>query len=385
MIINKDLGYYVCNGKEFRSKINALLYSKLTHKPVEWNFNDERYNEYPWEIEPEHSMDYYYDKRARELREKYDYIIISYSGGADSHNVLESFIRQNLHVDEILTNHVSLGAKSIVVADTSVKNSWNFAAEYDLQMLPRLKEIQSRIPKTKITVIDVSETVISGLTDDPDWVLDKNDHMSPGNLFRYNYFYFKDIKKNFDRNLNIGMILGVDKPKVQIDSNGDCYVSFNDRITNIVTVNEHNTDYTNMGIEMFYWSPETAPMICKQIHVIKRWLEKYSERQKYWDGSNFALGRLYQERFLRPLLYSSWNDSWFQVDKSTSWWYCEFDTWFRTNPEFANQYQAWKRGIDFLTEKLPEYVNFDSNTNLPDSFKVFSKRYKFGNISKSLM
>jgi hypothetical protein len=380
-MINKSIGYYTCNGKEFRSKIDALLQSKISGMPVTWNFNDEIYSNYPWHIEPDQSMDYYYDKRARELREKYDYIILSYSGGSDSHNMLESFIRQKLHIDEIITNHISLGSKQLIVENTSIKQSWNFGAEHELQAMPRLKEIHNRIPLTKITVLDVSELILNSIIKDAEWVLGKNDHLSPGHIFRYNYFYFKELKKNFDRNLKIGMILGVDKPKLYI-KNDDFYINFSDKVANVITVNEHNTDYTNLSVDMFYWSPETAPMICKQAHVVKKWLEQNPDKQQYWAGINFKVARLYQERFLKPLLYSTWNNNWFQVDKSTDWWYCQFDTWFRTNPEFATHYQSWERGVNLITKTLNDHIIFNSETNLPDSFKVFSKEYYIGKINQ---
>jgi hypothetical protein len=91
-MINKKLGYYNCDGLEFESKIQAFFHSLKTNKPVEWIFNDFEFNLHDWLNEPLESLDQLYDKRARELREKYDYLILSYSGGSDSHQILMSFI-----------------------------------------------------------------------------------------------------------------------------------------------------------------------------------------------------------------------------------------------------------------------------------------------------
>ena len=103
-MIDKKLGFYVCNGQEFSSKIRALLYSNEVNKPVEWMFNDRVFQSYDWTVEPIETLDELYDHRAKQLRSQYDYVILSYSGGADSHNILMSFVRQGLHIDEIITN-----------------------------------------------------------------------------------------------------------------------------------------------------------------------------------------------------------------------------------------------------------------------------------------
>ena len=83
---------------------------------MDWIFHDDAFSKYPWHIEPEASLDQLYDARARQLREKYDYVVLSYSGGSDTHNILESFIRQGLHIDEIVTNHMTTATQASACA-----------------------------------------------------------------------------------------------------------------------------------------------------------------------------------------------------------------------------------------------------------------------------
>ena len=378
--MNKQLGYYTCNGIDFSSKVDAFLYSVTVNKPVEWMFHQDVFGKYPWHIEPEETLDQLYDKRARELRERYDYIILSFSGGADTNNILESFVRQGLHIDEIVINHMGKATASTTVLDPNVKNSWNFAAEHKLQAVPRLQYIKQHLPLTKITEIDVSDTVIKGLRDfdDVDWVLGRNDHLSVGQLFRYNYFHFSDIKKQFDHGKRVGIIVGLDKPKTTIKNN-NLYVYFIDTVANITTINDFNTDYTNVTTEMFYWSPDCAKMICKQAHVIRRWLEANPVRKQFWINPSYSTVRLYHERWLRSLIYTTWNDDWFQTDKSTDWWNTEFDTWFRTNPEFSREFQLWQQGIGYLASKLPDYITYN-NQGQADKLSVFKHEYLIGQV-----
>jgi diphthamide synthase (EF-2-diphthine--ammonia ligase) len=98
-----------------------------------------------------------YDLRARQLREKYDYLILSYSGGADSHNVLMSFIKQGIHLDEIVVNTMEKGNKKSTSINNKNVQATNAAAEHELQTVPRLKEAAALIPRTKITICDLTD------------------------------------------------------------------------------------------------------------------------------------------------------------------------------------------------------------------------------------
>ena len=74
------VSYYKVDGILFNSKIQAALFAQKTNKPLEWVFTpDSEFSKYPWHIEPLSTLDQLYDKRARELREKYDYLILGYS------------------------------------------------------------------------------------------------------------------------------------------------------------------------------------------------------------------------------------------------------------------------------------------------------------------
>ena len=381
-MIDKNLGFYKCKGVDFQSKIDACTYSQICKQPITWVFHNDVYDHYNWHIEPEAGLDQLYDLRARQLREQYDYLVLSYSGGADSNNILESFIRQGLHIDEIVTNHVTKATKSITVLDTTVTSAWNFGAEHELQAVPRLQYIQKHLPRTKITVLDVSDSIVDTLRkiDDPRWVLGRGDKLSVGQSFRYNYFYFAEIKRTLDQGASVAIVVGTDKPKTFIRDH-DLYLSFVDRVVNIANINDYNREYTNTKVELFYWAETTAPLICKQAHVIRRWLEANPNEQEFWQERNIKTDvvRLHHERRLRDILYTNWNSDWYQADKSTSWWHSEFDTWFHSNQEFASESAAWRRGLDFVVDRVPDYVVRDQS-GTPDGLQLFKNNYKIGAI-----
>lgn len=386
-MIEKKIGYYVCDGISFQSKVDALLYSKTTNKPVEWIFFQDEFSKYNWQIEPEESLDDLYDRRAKQLRDKYDYIAICFSGGADSNNMVQSFIRQGLHIDEILTAHNMDAAKKTTFLDPNVKSSSNFAAEHALQAVPRLNEFKNIIPRTKITIIDNSELPLHVMSsfNDESWIKNKSDALSITTLYRFNIFNSDEFRKRVEGKKNIAILIGIDKPKTVIRPDG-LYISFNDVTINApgASINGFNGEYDNINIEPFYWSPDSLPILCKQAHTIKRWLEQHKLRQQYWTSIGLTQ-RVYQEACLRNVLYTTWNDDWFQAYKSTNWWQSDVDGWFRNDPELSREFQIWKSGIDYLNNILgPSHIRYNQKGE-PEGFHVFAQNYFIGKLKDALV
>jgi len=380
MIINS---FYEVDGIKFESKIRACLFASQVNKEVTWNFNKEFFESYDWTKEPEKTLDQLYDERTRNLREKYDYLILSYSGGSDSHNILMSFIRQGLHIDEIVVNHMTTAWDKFIVLDPKQKASWNTGAEHRLQTIPRLKEVEHLIPRTKITILDLTENLFDAFTSygDASWVLDRKEGLNPLNVTRYNYAYFKDIRKQFDKSHKVAMVVGVDKPRTVIENN-NLHMYFTDKGVNIVPIDDSFKDYTNSALEFFYWSPDAADILCKQCHVIKRFLEANPQHQELWHRKNLSADnwRLIQEPMIKPVIYSSWNQSWFQTDKSTSDWHSEFDTWFTSGYKDHRAHQIWQEGLNYVAKNATKYLKYKPD-GTPDGLQFFIQHYKIGRMA----
>jgi hypothetical protein len=383
-MINKKLGYYKVGDVEFESKIQAYIYASNINQHVQWNFNDEVFSSYDWTIEPDQSLDYLYDKRARELREKYDYLMLSYSGGADSHNALMSFVRQGLHIDEIIVNTLEKGWSKFTTIDPNNTTSSNNGAEHYLQTIPRLKELENLIPNTKITICDLTDHVHDSFNNvgDASWVLDKREALNPIGITRFNYIYFSEVRKRFDKQKSLGIVLGVEKPKSAI-VNDKFWMRFVDRSANMITIINHLVDYDNTEVEYFYWSPDCVPMLIKQGHVMRRWLIANPDIQHYWNSKTltYKIARLYHERLLREVIYySTWNNDWYQADKATKDWYSEFDNWFILGAEGTSAKHIWNEGIAYITDKLSPYLRLNDDTNTPDGLESHVKKYLIGII-----
>lgn len=380
-----NLGFYTVGNLQFDSKIQACIYATQQNQEVTWNFHKDIFDKYPWNIEPAETLDQLYDKRARQLRNQYDYIMISYSGGADSHNLLTAFLRQNLFVDEIVVNHLQKGMenhKKPILGDYSAENAQQ--TEFVFQTLPRLKEIVQVSPKTKISVLDLTDYLFDFLNsaNDGSWILNKREKLNPINITRYNYLYFSEVRKQFDKDKKIAVVLGVEKPRfIIVPETNDMWMRFTDTAANVASVvADHLKDYTNTSIEYFYWHPDAADILCKQAHVVKRWLLTYPENQKYWTRGTMTkeIFRLTHERVYRELLYTTWDKSWFQADKSTKDWYSEFDSWFIDGYQGTKLHSIWTEGLAYVTDRASNFItDFDGK---PGGLTMLGQNHKICNL-----
>ena len=106
--------------KDFKSfsKYEAWQHAVNNNIPIEelyFNFNDDQTRQLDWTVEPSEDIESMYKRRAQQLRENYDYIVLLYSGGIDSHTALRSFLDNGIHIDEIITfcnlTHLDKSAK----------------------------------------------------------------------------------------------------------------------------------------------------------------------------------------------------------------------------------------------------------------------------------
>lgn len=395
MISNPNLGYYSCNSILFSSKIQACIYGTANNMPVKWHFNDAVFDKYPWHIEPILSLDELYNKRAREIREKYDYVMLAFSGGGDSNNVLESFLRQGLLIDEIVTN-VMAECNAITVFDHNVIDNWNEAAEFKFQTLPRLEHVKNVSPKTKITILDASSYALQFFREqkDENWLTYTRERLNISGLLRHNFIHFDKVRKEFDKGKTLVMILGIEKPRTWIQKDGTFSMFFGDQAVNIATTQEFIQDYSSATVENFYWHPSCGDLIAKQVHVIKRFLENTPVMIPCWTPSINELPfqkmfRAVHERILRPILYSStWHPSYWQANKSTLDWYSEIDNWFLQKFKDTREYGIWNAGLTYVKKNAKDYMKPSTNNAKYDAMNAglipFIKEYPISKMNSIL-
>lgn len=376
-----ELGYYTCDGKAFETKLQAMLYANPKNLPIEWNFNNSTFDSYNWSKEPELSLDTLYDLRARQIREEYDYVILSYSGGSDSNNILESFLRQGLLIDEIITNWALDAGSKFIVKDPTVKDPWNNNAEFYLHTTERLNYIRNKSPRTKITMIDSSKAIVDSLIDGDDatWVQTKNDVFNATGAFQFNPLYYKEVRKRFDKMTKIAYVIGIDKPKLKVVGNS-LFLYFLDKTTGIIPIKENIAEYSNVVPVFFYWAPSTVDLLCKQAHTVLKYIKTNPIAKTIWASNDVYYLRVVQEKLLRNIVYTTWNENWFQANKTLNDWNCEWDYWFTKGWQGTKEYGLWIDGLKNLAPLISNYTMYEKDGSIRGTKPYLSKLHYIGNI-----
>lgn len=312
--MNTKLGYYKVGSHIFYNKLQAILYANPTRADITWHFNNEIFDSYDWTNEPAVSLDVIYAERAKQIREQFDYLIIMASGGADSTNVIYSFLNNNIHVDEIIAAAPLSGLKNwnINLTDKSANNT---VSETMVAQIPLINKISNSHPNIKITIHDYFEDILKMKTDE--WIYESSAHwIHFSGSTRHSLDKFTHIRDMAEAGKKIGVIYGIDKPIICRAESGNLYTVVMDPVVNVVT--PHFKDrYPNVESVLFYYSPDMPELMIKQAHEVCRWVyrpENAHAKSVLWDKSkshafntNVERGSNWQ-RVIIPGIYPSIRD-----------------------------------------------------------------------------
>ena len=271
--ISQRPGYYTVGSEMFYSKIDACVSGTRQNIHPVWHFDDAVWQAQNWRHEPETDLLELYKLRARQIREQYDYVAIFYSGGSDSHTMVEAFVKAGCHIDEIYTVW-SRKANSKFVLNPHVIDARNIEAEFDLTARDGLNWIKNVSPGTKITYLDISDAVVEHFNqfDGAEWLRNTVEHLNPQIVTRWSSTREYTQLQQLDKGQKTAVVFGVDKPRVCIKDNR-YHAYFLDVVINSFHGPFNNSDYTNLTTEFFYWAPNFPEIVIKQAHLIRRWFE----------------------------------------------------------------------------------------------------------------
>jgi hypothetical protein len=252
---------YMINGVPETNAISAwetiLTYRQNnTLKDFYLYLNNEIYDNVNWNLAPTKSISELEQEHAVRLRQTYDYVRIWYSGGSDSHSIVESFLRAGQRIDEIAV----VFWKTIIPFSVSGNTGGDDGQEIVLGWLTELyQKYNADLPKVNIVRINKSHL---------DAYFTKNyfyRKIGYGGNFSYNLNSFPEISKITDRppTANYCEVLGMEKPRMTIDSHG-VWFQMNDRQI------MHNASDT-VPVEWFYLSSLTPELIKAQLWSVIHW------------------------------------------------------------------------------------------------------------------
>ena len=142
-----------------RDVIETMLLNKDYNGNITFHFGDSIFSKIDWSKSLDDiSIDSLYKLRATQLREKYDYLAVAFSGGSDSTQILQTFLKNNIFIDEIVCVNYDKLADSVDSSNFQKNKDLQQILEFRYAAMPILKKFKDT--KTKISIIDSTDDII---------------------------------------------------------------------------------------------------------------------------------------------------------------------------------------------------------------------------------
>lgn len=252
-----DVGYQV-NGKKFYNPFLAFIHGahNSPHDTPKFVCYDNVFNTLDWTVEPKESIRELIDTRTRQLAQRYDKIILAFSGGTDSVTVYNSFVRQNILIDEIIISYSPYTeAHPVITADWLIKNHHD--------------------KRTKITVLNRNDPKYYTIFKNEGWVLENQGNLGYFNLSAPGSYFYQHCSDQWG-NTNWAMIIGYEKPNIMREKNQWLAVKMD-------KVFKPSFSYPNL--EYFFITPDLPQLHLKQNHLLLRYIKQtYSNFTDGWTS-----------------------------------------------------------------------------------------------------
>jgi hypothetical protein len=286
--------YYASDKSLFRSKVAAVQHKFVTDAKLWYYYYDDMYEVADWKTEPSETLAQLYKEQALRLREKYEYLVLFYSGGYDSTNILETFYYNNIKIDKIVI--VGATSQDDFSGDDANRNGELYANAYPYIEKLGLASITELVDYTtyfnKIENFSISQY-------GDDWV----NHT--GSWFSPHHWFWRDVEKfvipDSVGSKKTGLIFGRDKPHLSEHNT----FAFTDSVLNAYG----NVSSTSCSDRInFYWDPSYPKILVKQLHIIKQVRDasgpgRMGSQQNQIFGSMDTNSIVYSLKY--PLLYKS--------------------------------------------------------------------------------
>jgi hypothetical protein len=346
-------GYYQVGQLKFYSKLEAIYTADKLNLPPKWHFNDAEFAAHNWTVEPEQTLSELYRQRAEQLRDKYDYLVLWYSGGADSANILDTFVNNGIKLDEC--------ASIVNYAATGDKNDWLNGEIYNVAV-PTVEAI----PGLRHRLVDIAQFTVDCFNDKSmeDWTYSLNTFLNPNSMVKQDLkFRVPEWVKLMDEGKKVGFIYGVDKPRVFWTAKGYC-LHFADAIDNAVGNRIQTQNDPRDHNELFYLDPDCATMLIKQAHVVKNFMKTVSSPTEHVStnrADNIFRNFTVVDRkvhwldlpLVNQLIYPTWKPVPYQV-KPASLVFSPRDEWFFKLPDSDPAKRAWRMGVENMWNSVSD-------------------------------
>jgi len=380
-----QFGFYRVGDARFYSVLEAQLEHARVGLPLRWDFNESVFSSCDWKQEPAESLIELYRRRAQQIRDKYDHVVLWFSGGSDSTNVLNAFVDNDIKLDEV--------ASQINYEATHSRHDWLNGEIFNVAM-PKSQQAQQRQPWLRHTLVDIAQQTVDHFAQAGtkfDWMYHMNWHFNPNNASKKNIKlsqpHWRDMIAAGKR---VAFVHGMDKPYV-LQVKNRFYFRFRQMVDTAVSAYTQMLNRPWEFDELFYWSPDLPELIIKQAHMVKRRLQSLQANDPFaspvirmptGEACTCSVQVHDQNLYLMPngvsqLLYPGWAPALYQF-KAPNLIFTPRDQWFFNLPDSDPAKYAWRIGLEHLWQSTPDLWK-NNPADIMSGFKdMYSRHYDIG-------
>lgn len=255
---DESLFYYQVGDSKTYNKFEAIKWANGDVSKIHFYFIDEVWDNMDVSVEPTESWSELMRERLLQLRDRYQTLAVSYSGGYDSQTIVDYCIANNIRIDEIVVSTWEYW--------WNPKNPWQqpegktaprLAQWYKENVYPNLKI--SLLPRTVDYILDIHRR------NEDDLLFVDNNEIGFVKNNRAMHLNGNDIGAGVLAHSTKVTLDGHEKPWLHI-KDGWWYMNFSDKMMQFSI---------NSPYEAFYLSREQPKMHLKQVHMMINWLESF--------------------------------------------------------------------------------------------------------------
>lgn len=249
-----DIGWYDLQGNNYLNK--WVCEDENPHSHITFKLYDDVFDTLDWTKEPTEPYDLLLKERALQLRDEYDYIRLYYSSGSDSETCLQTFIKNNIPIDEIVVVHQGT-ANDLDKLESD--------REITRRAIPNLKTYETQLPNTKISILGTERDHFVKVFTHTDYrEIAQVVHIKHMHYPSIAYHIFPKLQEIHFKTTKVCNLSPNLKPKLFL-KNGIFYSNYNDSEVSSFLIGESNV--------FFFTDPSFPKLHLKQLHLLKNYFK----------------------------------------------------------------------------------------------------------------
>jgi hypothetical protein len=325
--IGSHLGFYRVGEKTFASKFEALIYATTIGASPMYHYYDEVWDAALPLYKHNTNTNFLslYKERAQRIRDKFDYLVLHFSGGVDSTTALQSFVFNSIKLDEVYVRWpLKLLESSVYTPNPNDRRATNMLSEWDFSIKPKLDWVKANHPEIKIVIEDwTDELYKTNLDTFSESLFHKHNH----NFGLANFIYSEMVSKSSleaqAKGLRVGHIYGAEKPLITYDSGTDSFFMF---FTDIGTASvgfQHSFNKFDTADRVdFYHAPDFPQLTIARATAMARHIRNNPGLTFLVDSKNIRLPETERtllsdgfQKLCARVMHPNWDPLTFQVAK----------------------------------------------------------------------